>query len=81
MRKKASEHECKELSIIKNKVWLTTYKGIYDDNGILKFFVNCNKYNKDALGFYLKMGGSIAMLDDTSEHKSYHQYYIEYKRS
>lgn len=158
--RKALEKDCKLLSRIKHKVWLTTYRGIYDDselddydysyhenkfknkidelyvvinnediigyfsfgiprheyldyeycinslyilneyqgkgigryifeyidkycddNNILKFFVNCNKYNDKALGFYLKMGGVITKLDDKDENKAGHQYYIEYKRS
>ena len=50
-------------------------------NNINKYFVNCNKYNTKALGFYLKMGGVISKLDDSEIDKASHQYYIEYKRS
>ena len=157
--RKAKEEDCKILSIIKQKVWLTTYRGIYDDsdldnydylyhenkfkskldelyvlendnkligyfsfgiprhkyldythcinslyilkeyqgngigrkvfeyinnyfldNIIEKYIVNCNKYNDKALGFYLKMGGIITNLDDTSDSKAAHQFYIENKR-
>ena len=48
---------------------------------IKKYFVNCNKYNTKALGFYQKMGGIICGLVDEGEEKSKHQYYIEFKRS
>ena len=32
--RKAKEEDCKILSIIKHKVWLTTYRGIYDDSDL-----------------------------------------------
>ena len=51
------------------------------DNNIDKYFVNCNKYNEKALGFYLRMGGIISKLEDDSEDKAGHQYYLEYKKS
>ena len=155
----AKREDCKELSNIKHKVWLTTYRGIYDDsdldnydylkhenkfiskldelyviesddtligyfsfgvprhnyldythcinslyilegykgkgigrrvfefidnycknNNISKYFTNCNKYNTNALGFYLKMGGVVTLLEDTNEDKAAHQYYIEFKK-
>jgi predicted acetyltransferase len=158
--RKAVISDCNRLSKVKHDVWLTTYKGIYDDNeldnydyeyhktkfenkieelyviedldniigyfsfgvprhkyldhthcinslyildkyqrkgigrevfkyindycasnNINKYFVNCNKYNEKALGFYLKMGGVITKLDDSEMDKASHQYYIEYKRS
>ena len=50
------------------------------DNNIDRYFTNCNKYNENALGFYLKMGGVITSLMDDDELKEAHQYFIEFKK-
>ena len=51
------------------------------ENLINGFYTNCNKYNENALNFYLKMGGKVTNLVDEGEDKSTHQYFIEFKKS
>jgi len=50
------------------------------ENNIDSYFTNCNKYNENALKFYLKMGGVITNLEDDALDRERHQYYIEFKR-
>lgn len=46
--------------------------------GFNKFFISCNKYNLNAIGFYEKMGGKIVFVDEDEEDKSIPQVKFHY---
>lgn len=54
-------------------------KQIIKDSGHSKFLINCNKYNKNAIGFYLKMGGKIVHTDADNQNKSLTQVKFSYQ--
>lgn len=47
-------------------------------SGFSEFFISVNKYNHNALGFYLAMGGSIVHIDEDSEDKRNAQIKLHY---
>lgn len=48
------------------------------ENGSSNFFVSVNKYNKNALYFYISMGGKIIHVDEDKENKSEAQIKLHY---
>ncbi|MCL2773238.1 MAG: GNAT family N-acetyltransferase [Oscillospiraceae bacterium] len=48
------------------------------NNGYNEFFVSVNKYNKNAIDFYIAMGGSIIHIDEDKEDKKDAQIKIHY---
>ena len=45
-------------------------------NGYNRFFVSCNKYNKNACKFYEKMGGIL--IDEDPEDEDKRKVYVKY---
>ena len=48
------------------------------DSGYNEFFVSVNKYNKNAIDFYIAMGGSVIHVDEDMEDKRDAQMKIRY---
>jgi len=48
------------------------------NNGYNEFFVSVNKYNKNAIDFYIAMGGDIIHIDEDMEDKREAQMKIHY---
>ena len=53
-------------------------KDIIKNNGYDEFFVSVNKYNKNAIDFYIAMGGSIIHTDEDKEDKREEQVKVHY---
>ena len=51
---------------------------ILKDEGEREFIISCNKFNKNALAFYEKMGGKIIHIDEDFEDKSQSQIKLLY---
>lgn len=47
-------------------------------NGFTDFFISVNKYNQNALNFYIEMGGSVIHIDEDSEDKRNAQIKLHY---
>ncbi|WP_099466594.1 GNAT family N-acetyltransferase [Konateibacter massiliensis] len=56
----------------------TIGKDIIKSNGNDEFFISVNKYNIDALNFYVSMGGKIIHIDEDKEDKSKVQIKLHY---
>lgn len=54
---------------IGKKLFLMAYEDI-KKKGYHKFFISCNKYNKNAQKFYEAMGGKVVEVDDDFDDKS-----------
>ena len=53
-------------------------KDTIKNNGYDEFFVSVNKYNKNAIDFYIAMGGNIVYIDEDMEDKREAQIKIHY---
>lgn len=60
------------------RTFFTIGKEIIKSNGNDEFFISVNKYNTNALNFYLSMGGNIIHIDEDREDKSEVQIKLHY---
>lgn len=60
------------------RTFFTMGKEIIKSNGVDEFFISVNRYNKDALDFYVSMGGNIIHIDEDKVDKSEVQIKLHY---